>query len=228
MLSCQTGCCEACFILFFRGCVPIPDFLCLNHPLMTVMSVAPFTGLWFWLISFQIIDAKAYETHTLDCVTTCEGNLTTSGLTVCWDFLSSHNIALMLCSFTVCNISTTVFDPIFWLETLWNYSFKIIMIWMYVISNIFVHSVTTTEENHSLHCLWYRGRNVIIVLERPDWLHVCWKSEDIFYVSLNTLFLVRICSLFYLSLKTLQKKRPSLLLISPQYGSSTKHCCIFP
>lgn len=76
---------------------------------------------------------------------------------------------------------------------------------MYVIMNIFVHSEATTEENHSLRCLWYRERSIIIVLYRGqiDWTSCLLKSEDIFYVYLDELYLVLICSLFCSSLKML-------------------------
>lgn len=53
MLSCQTGCSKACFIFFSWVCVPISHFSCQNYLLKRIISMAPFTGLWFWQISFQ-------------------------------------------------------------------------------------------------------------------------------------------------------------------------------
>lgn len=36
---------QGMFYITLQSCVPIPDFLCQNDPLKTIMSTAPFTGL---------------------------------------------------------------------------------------------------------------------------------------------------------------------------------------
>lgn len=74
MLSCQTGCCKACFILYF-GVVSIPDLLCQLIILNRIMSTTPFTFYWTVILTDFIptwTRSTKAEVLFLDCVTKCE------------------------------------------------------------------------------------------------------------------------------------------------------------
>lgn len=178
MLFCQTGCCEACFILF-RSCVSIPDFshFCQNDYLKTIMStVCLFLGCDFLKTDFipTQISKSLWSIYILDFVRTFEHEMVSWRLPGQLYAATLHlftSIALRLCSSKV-----HLHGPIY---TTLQYLTLVGCIWhteadyppkfvdennkcLNVMSEYFAHykanTTTTTEENHSSLALVLRKK----------------------------------------------------------------------
>lgn len=170
MLSCQTGCCEACFILF-RSCVSIPDcFIFVKMIIWRELCLRLFLGcdFFFFFNWFHSNPNKQKLTEYIyfgfcQNIWTWTGFLTTSGSTVCSNSPSVHKYCLEIMQVqgppTWTNIHNFTLQYLTLAGCIWHreayYPPKFVdqnNNYLNVMSEYFAHyetTTTTTEENHS-------------------------------------------------------------------------------